>query len=228
MKYDWLLFDLDNTILNFDKAMDYAFHKTISDYQIPKDENHFSINHKINKACWADLEKGIITQDELRTLRMERFLLAINAEASPIEFSETYHFNLSDKIFYMENAKDFIEKWSKEFPMALVTNGLKEIQRTRLAKSDLGKYFKHIVISDEIGVAKPHTGFFDFVFEKIDFPKKEKTLIIGDSLSSDIRGGNDYGIHTCWLNLNGTVASENNLPTYEIKKLRELESIIFD
>ncbi len=225
MKYDWLLFDLDNTILNFDKAMDYAFHKTIADYEIPKKENHFSIYHKINKACWADLEKGIITQDELRTLRMKRFLIAVNSEVNPVDFSETYHLNLSDKIFFMENAKGLIEQWSQKFPMVLVTNGLKEIQRARLAKSDLTKYFQHIVISDEIGVAKPHAGFFDYVFEKINFPNKEKTLIIGDSLSSDIRGGNDYGIDTCWLNLHGKVALEDNQPTYEIKELSELETV---
>jgi len=225
-KYDWLLFDLDNTILNFDKAMDYAFHKTIADYHILKDENHFTIYHKINKACWADLEKGIITQDELRTLRMKRFLIAIDSDVSPIKFSETYHLNLSDKIFFMENAKGLIEKWSKEYPMVLVTNGLKEIQRARLLKSDLGKYFQHIVISDEIGVAKPHARFFDYVFEKINFPQKEKTIIIGDSLSSDIRGGNDYGIHTCWLNLNGKVAPEDNQPTYVIKKLSELQNVV--
>jgi 2-haloacid dehalogenase len=226
MKYDWLLFDLDNTILDFDQAMVFGFEKTINDFKIPFDENHFSIYQNINHGCWADLEKGIITQDELRTLRMERFLNHIDSTHNPIHFSVTYHGNLSAKIFWMDNAQSLIEAWSSQFKLALVTNGLKEIQRARLVKSDLEKHFHHVVISDEIGVAKPHAGFFDHVFDKINFPEKEKVMIIGDSLSSDIRGGNDYGIDTCWLNLNGKVAPEDNVPTFTIEKLEELQGII--
>ena len=226
MKYDWLLFDLDNTILDFDQAMVFGFEKTITDFQIPFDENHFSIYQKINHRCWEEMEKGKITQDELRTLRMERFLNHIGSSENSIAFSEMYHENLSAKIFWMEGAKSLIEDWSEQFKMALVTNGLKEIQRARLAKTDLEKHFQHIVISDEIGVAKPHRGFFDYVFEKIDFPKKEKVLIIGDSLSSDIRGGNNYGIDTCWINLKGKVAHEHNQPTFTIEKLDELGRVI--
>jgi len=227
MKYDWLLFDLDNTILDFDQAMVFGFEKTINDFKIPFDENHFSIYQKINHKCWTDLEKGIITQDELRTLRMKRFLDQIKSTQDPIRFSEIYHKNLSAKIFWMDNAESLIEDWSSQFKLALVTNGMKEIQRTRLAKSDLEKYFHQVVISDEIGVAKPHQGFFDHVFEKVNFPKKEKVIIIGDSLNSDIRGGNDYGIDTCWLNVNGKVAPKENMPTFTIEKLEELERIVF-
>lgn len=226
MNYDWLLFDLDNTILDFDKAMVFALKKTIEDHEIPENENHLSIYNAINKRCWADMEKGIITQDELRTLRMKRFLNHINVDKDPILFSETYHLNLSSKIFYLENAKVLLNKWSKQFPMALVTNGLKEIQRARLSKDELASHFQHIVISDEIGVAKPHKGFFDFVFEKINYPNKERVIIIGDSLSSDIKGGNQYGIHTCWLNTHGKEAPQHTQPTFEIKRLEELEEIL--
>ena len=226
MKYDWLLFDLDNTILDFDQAMVFGFKKTIVDFKITEDEEHFFIYNAINKRCWEDLEKGKITQNQLRTLRMERFLRHIGSNEDPLHFSERYHENLAAKIFWMDNAKPLIEDWSSQFKMTLVTNGLKEIQRARLAKTDLEKHFQHIVISDEIGVAKPNRGFFDYVFEKIDFPKKEKVLIIGDSLSSDIRGGNNYGIDTCWINLKGKVAHKHNVPTFTIEKLEELKGII--
>ena len=226
MKYDWLLFDLDNTILDFDKAMIFALKKTIADHEILENEDHLSIYQKINKRCWEDFENGVITQDELRILRMRRFLEFINVDKSPIVFAQDYHLNLSSEIFYLENSKMLLGRWSKQFALVLVTNGLKDIQRARVAKDDLEKHFHHIVISDEIGVAKPHTGFFDYVFEKINFPRKEKVMIIGDSLSSDIRGGNNYGIHTCWLNQNGRVAPEDNLPTFEIGRLEELTRII--
>ncbi|MFK8008471.1 MAG: YjjG family noncanonical pyrimidine nucleotidase [Saprospiraceae bacterium] len=226
MKYDWLLFDLDNTILDFDQAMVFGFNKTIADFDIPKNEEHFFIYDVINKRCWEDLEKGKITQDQLRTLRMERFLRHIGSTEDPFRFSEKYHENLSAKIFWMDGAKSLIEDWSEQFNLVLVTNGIKEIQRARLAKTDLRKHFQHIVISDEIGVAKPHRGFFDYVFEKIDFPKKEKVMIIGDSLSSDIRGGNNYGIDTCWINLKGKTAHAHNSPKFTIEKLEELKGII--
>jgi 2-haloacid dehalogenase len=226
MKYDWLLFDLDNTILNFDDAMVFGFDKTINDFDIPFDENYFSIYQKINHECWADLEKGIIIQDELRILRMERFLNHIDIDKNPIDFAETYHKNLSAKIFWMEDAKGLIEDWSGQYNMALVTNGMREIQRARLVKSDLEKHFRHVIISDEIGVSKPNIRFFDHVFEKIKFPKKDKVIIIGDSLSSDIRGGNDYGIDTCWLNMSERIAPKDNMPTFTIGKLKELKEIV--
>ena len=226
MKYDWLLFDLDNTILDFDQAMVFALKKTIAEHHIPEQEDHLTIYNKINKRCWEEMEKGIITQERLRTLRMERFLNHLEMDISPIQFSEAYHFHLANDIYFMPDAKELIEEWSAQFPLALVTNGLKEIQRTRLEKSDLEKHFQHIIISDEIGIAKPHQAFFDHVFEKIDFPKKEKVMIIGDSLSSDIRGGNDYGIATCWLNLQNKAIPEDNAPTFTIGNLGELRSVI--
>ena len=226
MKYEWLFFDLDNTILDFDKAMVYALKKTIADFQIAEDDQHLSIYSLINKQCWSDMEKGLISQTELRTLRMKRFLEAIDVDSNPVQFSEDYHSNLSSKIFYLDDAKILLENWSSQYRMILVTNGLKEIQRRRLEQDNLKNHFQHIVISDEIGVAKPHAAFFDYAFEQIGFPQKEKVLIIGDSLSSDIRGGNNYGIDTCWLNKGKKTAAEDDLPTFEIEKLADLEKII--
>ena len=226
MKYKWLFFDLDNTILNFDKGMVDALNKTIADYNIPTDENHLAIYSAINKRCWDDLEKKIITQDRLRTLRMERFLNHINSKADPVEFSVSYHKNLGSIIYYLENAEALIKEWSKNYNMVLATNGLKDVQRSRLALTNLPNYFEAIVISDEIGVAKPYKGFFDYAFDQIGHPPKEEVLMIGDSLSSDIAGGNRYGIDTCWLDQKGKAIPEHNQPTYVIKLLEDLRGIL--
>ena len=226
MKYKWLFFDLDNTILDFDKGMVHALNKTIVDYDIPKDENHLAIYSAINKKCWEDFEKKIITQNRLRLLRMERFLRHIKSDVDPLYFSESYHKNLGNVIYYLENAEALIKDWSKDYKMILATNGLKDVQRARLSLSELPQYFEAIVISDEIGVAKPYKGFFDYAFEQIGHPPKEEVLIIGDSLSSDIAGGNRYGIDTCWLDQKGKAVPHHNQPTYVIKKLEELKKIL--
>jgi len=225
-KYKWLFFDLDNTILDFDKGMIHALNKTIADFKIPEDENHLAIYSAINKRCWEDFEKKIITQDRLRTLRMERFLNHIQADKNPLHFSESYHKNLGSVIYFLENGESLVKDWSKDYKMVLATNGLKDVQRSRLSLTDLPNYFEAIVISDEIGVAKPYKGFFDYAFEQIGHPAKEEVLMIGDSLSSDIAGGNRYGIDTCWLDQKGKAIPEFNQPTYVIKSLEELNNII--
>lgn len=226
MQYDWLLFDLDNTILNFTKAMDYAFEKTLVDYEIPQDEPLMPVYKVINKQCWKELEEGLITQDELRYLRFERFIKRINSDINSTDFANSYHANLSDKIFWLENAQELIRKWSKKYNLALVTNGFKEIQRARLVKMDMDDCFKHIVISDEIGSSKPHQAFFDYTFSKIGKVDKERVIIIGDNPGSDIQGGMDYGIHTCWINANDNPLPEGIKPNYTIKKLSDLDQIL--
>lgn len=226
MKYDHLLFDLDNTILDFTSAMIFAFKKTIADHGIAEDEDHLKTYRKINKKCWDNLEKGNLKQGELRWLRMRLFLEKIESDVNSTQFTEAYHHNLSTNIFWVEDAQKLIAKWANQFNnLTLVTNGFTDIQKPRLEKSDLNQYFQHIIISDEIGVSKPHKGFFDYTFEKLNHPNKERTLIIGDNLGSDIRGGKDYGIHTCWLNPHvQNKANGKNKPTFMIRKLEELEN----
>jgi len=226
MQYDWLLFDLDNTILNFTKAMYYAFEKTLKDYGIESEEDLMTVYRPINMQCWKELEQGIITQDELRYLRIDRFLKAINAEVNSTDFADSYHANLSDKLFWMKDAQTLIPKWAKTYKLAMVTNGFKEIQRARLAKMNMDEYFEHIIISDEIGSSKPHQPFFDYTFSKIGKADKNRVLIIGDSLGSDIQGGSDYGIHTCWLNPSDKELPAHLNPTFVIKDLGDLDTIL--
>ncbi len=226
MQYDWLLFDLDNTILNFTKAMYYAFEKTLKDYNIVSEEDLMTVYRPINMQCWKELEQGTITQDELRYLRIDRFIKAINAGVNSTDFADSYHANLSDKIFWMKDAQTLIPNWARNYKLALVTNGFKEIQRARLAKMNMDGFFKHIIISDEIGSSKPHQPFFDYTFSKIGNVDKNRVLIIGDSLGSDIQGGSDYGIHTCWINPSEKESPEHLTPTFTIKGLEELDVIL--
>ena len=125
----------------------------------------------------------------------------------------------------LENAEEIVKWCSQRFELAIVTNGLASVQNPRFMNSDLRKYFKHIIISEEIGFAKPKRKFFDFTFEKFGNPKRETVIIIGDNLSSDVKGGLDFGIDACWFN---PTKAENNgiIPTFEISNLNELKKIL--
>jgi 2-haloacid dehalogenase len=110
--------------------------------------------------------------------------------------------------------------------MMIITNGLADVQRPRFARSAIGDCFADLVISEEVGAAKPHNRIFDIAFEKMQFPKQDEVLIIGDSLSSDIEGGNNYGIDTCWFNPQREPGNEEVEPTYEITALGELLGLV--
>lgn len=226
MKYDWLLFDLDDTILDFNEALNFAFYETLKKYEISSKEDLMPTYKKINRACWDALEEGTLSQNDLRHERIKRFLEAIGSDHDPAAYSTDFHLSLSANIYYVGNAESLLPQWSKSFNLAMVTNGFKDIQRPRIEKAELEKHFKHITISDEIGVSKPRRGFFDYTFKQINHPPKERVLIIGDSLGSDIKGGNDFGIDTCWFNHHGKKKPSDNSPTFAINKLEELDEII--
>ena len=121
-----------------------------------------------------------------------------------------------------DGAREVIECLSGQASLAMLTNGLSEVQRARIDRLGIVEYFDAIVISAEVGAAKPSTEIFDIVFEALDFPTKESALIVGDSLTSDMQGGANYGIATCWYNPNGQSIRQADLVDHEIGDLKEL------
>ena len=226
MKYEWLLFDLDDTILDFSASEHYALERTLQRLGISLNPTNFSIYKKNNRKCWDAFEAGTLPQAAINETRFSQFLIALDLpEVNAIELSNYYLQLLSEKAVFMEGAKALLDSYYQEYQLGIVTNGLKEVQRPKLEKNNLAHYFKLIVVSDEIGLAKPHSAFFDYAFAKMKFPPKEKVLIIGDSLNSDIKGGLNYGIDTCWYNPEKKKNTANVLPTYEINNLSDLNRL---
>ena len=129
-------------------------------------------------------------------------------------------------LYKMDGAIPLLNSLKPNYGMAVVTNGLKEVKRPQLSRPEIAHYFKAVIISEEIGVAKPHAGFFEHTFNAIGNPDKSKVLIVGDNLNSDIKGGNNYGIDTCWYNI-GSIQNDSAIkPTFEIRHLKELTSIL--
>jgi 2-haloacid dehalogenase len=224
MTYQWLLFDADNTLFDFNLAEVKALENAFLEFGYPYNGSTGDAYRLINLRIWEQLELGEITANELRTARFAQLFEAVGIQAEPEPFSKTYLRHLAHCGDLIDGAEALIQNLSQRYRLALITNGLSDVQRPRLAASPLQPYFETITISDELGVAKPDPGIFDAAFQQMGDPPKTAVLIIGDSLTSDMQGGLNYGIDTCWYNPENKLT---NLPvTYNIQKLEELQTIL--
>ena len=225
MKYKWLLFDLDGTLFDYDKGEEVAFIKTFDDFGLDYQDGYLKIYDAINKDLWKKFELGEIEVEKLKVERFELLLTQIDHNVDPAEFSKNYLVNLSNCTFLLDGVEELLRELEGKFNMMLITNGLKSVQRPRLKNSTINIFFEDIVISEEVGSAKPDSKIFDIAFKKMNNPLKDDVLMIGDSLTSDIAGGINYNLDTCWLN---TKALPGNglIPKYEIKNITELKNIL--
>ncbi|GIV32111.1 MAG: noncanonical pyrimidine nucleotidase, YjjG family protein [Saprospiraceae bacterium] len=226
-RYSWLLLDADDTLFDFRLAARAALQKTLTWAGLPFSEEARSIFERINLEVWESFERNEISVDRLRLERFERFLDVIGEFRNPAEMSRYYLTVLSQHAFLLPGAETFLEELRRRgVELVLVTNGLSEVQRPRIATSRLDRYFRHIVVSDEIGVSKPDAAFFEMTFEKMGQPSRSKVLMVGDSLSSDVGGGNGFGLHTCWFNPEGRQNLSVHNPTYEVRSYEEIMRIV--
>lgn len=227
MKYQWIFFDADDTLFDFKKSARHALSCTFEKFNIKPDPLYFQIYKDINNETWAAFERNEITAIELRYIRFERFMDAIGEYRDPAEMNSYYLQELSQTDFMIDGARALVEELlDNDHKLCLITNGLKEVQRPRIKKADFAHYFECIVVSDEIGVSKPDAGFFEHAFSGIGHPSKDEVIVVGDSLNSDIQGGNNFGLHTCWYNPSGNTNLTKHKPTYEIDRIKRLMEII--
>ncbi|MEW5958832.1 MAG: YjjG family noncanonical pyrimidine nucleotidase [Chloroflexota bacterium] len=221
MRYKWLLFDADGTLFDFERAEEMALQDTFVQLGQPFEAQYLAEYRQINHQIWLDFEQGRLSSEELKTRRFQALFEAIGLDYDPLDFSARYLSNLTQGTFLLDGAEETVRLLSSQFNLALITNGLKSVQRPRLEKSSIKPYFRAVIISEEVGAVKPDPQIFDIAFAQMNHPAKNEVLIIGDSLSSDIQGGRDYGLDTCWFNPerrpNGQVQC-----TFEIQKLAEL------
>jgi len=225
-KYDLLLFDLDETLLDFGAAERYAFSHLLNTFGISDDGALYGAYEQINKGTWAEYEQKLITADQIKILRFERFIQRFDLPFNAADMSAEYLKRLSEDHTEIPGAFDMIPSLATDFRLGLITNGLSQVQRPRIKNSGLEPYFEHIFISEEIGLSKPSLALFQMVFNSFDQPERDRTLMIGDSLSSDIKGGIDFGIHTCWFN--PKAYPQKLEPTFTITSLDQLPTLLYD
>jgi 2-haloacid dehalogenase len=226
MKYQWLLFDADGTLFDYDRAEAAALAGTFVQSGLDFEPACAQIYRRINADIWLEFERGAITAQRLRTRRFELLFAALGLSFDAEEFSARYLRNLGGETYLMAGAEDLIKGLYGRAGLVVVTNGLTDVQRSRLSRSSISRYLTDVVISEEIGAAKPDRRFFDIAFRRMGQPPKSDVLIVGDSLTSDIRGGSDYGIDTCWFNPGRLPRPAGLGIRYEIGKLREVRHIV--
>lgn len=227
MKYEIIIFDADETLFDFKKSEKDAFKNAMLEFNFKYDENyHLKIYQDINAAIWREFEEGLITQKVLKVDRFKRLSDALKVTFDENSFAKSYMKHLANASFLYEDSLALIEKLHENYKLTIVTNGLTDVQDKRIRKSTIAKYFENIVISEEILVSKPDPKIFEHSVNNINYTDKSKILMVGDSLTSDVQGGINFGIDTCWYNPNKVPNNTEFKPTYEINSLMELIDIL--
>ncbi|MGN0532261.1 MAG: YjjG family noncanonical pyrimidine nucleotidase [Eubacterium sp.] len=198
----YLLWDVDGTLLDFLTAERHSLKKAFVRFGLGECTDEKCRQYSaINIKYWQRLERGEVTKEQVLIGRFEEFL-ALNGitHVSPREFCQMYEDGLSDVITYIDDSLELLQQLSYDYKQYIVTNGALNVQTKKLAKSGFADVVDDVFISDKIGYEKPSREFFDYVINSIGNPDPTEVLIIGDSLTSDMAGGVNYGIHTCWYN----------------------------
>lgn len=226
MKYRWILFDADGTLFDYSKAEEQALEKTFVAFGLRFEADHLELYRRINHRVWLLLEGGEVTLSELKVRRFAQLLDAAGLEGDPATFSARYLKGLAEGTQLLDGAEPLVHGLRDRIGMVILTNGLKDVQRPRLAGAGFDGCFHDVVISEEVGAAKPDPEIFDVAFSRMGHPGKEEVLMVGDSLTSDIQGGSDYGIDTCWFNPEAKPPETEANITYEIRQLSEVVGIV--
>jgi 2-haloacid dehalogenase len=222
-QYRWLLFDADGTLFDYDRAERVALEQALVQIGVSFDPGYLTTYRRINQALWQGVEKGEITPGMVKVRRFELFLEAIRVAHSPTALSAGYLECLANCSELVEDAAAVLGALHGKYRIAILTNGLTVVQRGRLARSVIRHHISDIIISEEIGAAKPAKEFFDTAFARLGHPSKREVLMIGDGWASDIQGAVLYGIDACWYNPGRKPRPANVELTREIASLRELK-----
>ncbi|MFY0214216.1 YjjG family noncanonical pyrimidine nucleotidase [Bacillus cereus] len=225
-KYKTLLFDVDDTLLDFQKAEKVALRVLFEEKGIPLTDEIEARYKKINKGLWDAFEKGELLRNEVVNTRFSLLFKEYGEEVDGILFENNYRNYLEEGNQLMQGAFKFINQIQGEYELYIVTNGVSKTQDKRLRNAGLHSLFKDVFVSEDTGFQKPMKEYFDYVFERIPNFAPEEGLIIGDSLSADIKGGYVAGIDTCWFNPERKLNDSGIIPTYEVHNFEELEALL--
>lgn len=221
---EFLFLDLDDTILDFHKAERIALRKTLLAFGIDPTEEVLSRYHMINKSCWEKLEKGQLTRDQVVVRRYELLFEELGMDRDAAAVTELYSKNLAIGHYFLPGAEEAVKSLSKKYRLFLASNGTASVQAGRMTSAGLYPYFEKVYVSQEIGHNKPSIEYFEKCFDQIPDFDKSRAMMVGDSLTSDIQGGINAGIKTCWVNPEGKTGHIQ--ADYEIQSLAQLEALL--
>ena len=226
MKYEFLLFDADHTLFDFNKSEYFALKGALDFYSLPSSDEVIERYSVINIKYWKMLERGEIDKKSLMLARFVEFAKEYGFEDKAQGLSDLYMSNLAHQAQLFDGALEMVEKLSKKYRLFIITNGVKSTQDGRFGISPITKYFEKIFISEVIGFEKPHKEFFNAVASGIEGYNPEKAIVIGDSLSSDIKGAINSGLDCIWYNPQKKNAPEGWNITHTVVNFEEILEIL--
>jgi YjjG family noncanonical pyrimidine nucleotidase len=216
------LLDLDHTLFDTDSSEIAAFEETMAAAGVQDSHRYLSPYQEINLELWAAVERGEISPNVIRAGRFERLVAEQDLDADPLQMADDFVAGLGAHGELYQGVHEVLQHLSENASLAMVTNGLGEVQRTRIDRLGIGDYFDAVAISAEVGASKPDVEIFDFAFRSLGQPAKETAVMVGDNLLADIRGGIKYGIATCWYNPHRRPSNGMDQSDHEIEDLKEL------
>ena len=223
---EYLFLDLDDTILDFHKAERIALSKTLRDFGLEPTEAVLSRYHDINIWHWQQLEKGLMTRDQVLEGRFRTLFSELGHPVDAVAVTRAYERNLGIGHYFLPGAEDAVKALSQKYRLFLASNGTASVQHSRLTSAGLYPYFEKVFVSQEIGHNKPSKEYFDRCFSQIPGFDAEKAIMVGDSLTSDILGGIQAGMKTCWINPEHKPTREDIRPDYELESIAQLEALL--
>lgn len=224
--YSILLFDADNTLFNFDAGNRRAFSEVCRICHLPDTDELFHAYEAVNAEMWSAFDRAECTKDFLVVERFRLFLERAGLQADPVQCNKIHLSTLATNTVLLPHALEVCRTLAQTHSLYIVTNAVAAVQKARLAASDLRPYITDAFISEDAGASKPSVAYFDYVFSHIPGITRENCLLIGDSLSSDLQGANNYGIPCCWYNPRGLARPDGMRIDYEIRDLPELLPIV--
>ena len=226
MPYTTVLFDLDHTLMDSDASHDAAFDVTMRGIGVDDPQAVFEVFDRINQALWRRVERHEISPNEVKSLRFRRLLDELGLDGDPVEMGAQFAGGLTDHGELFEGAAGLLTELATRCRLALVTNGIGPVQRGRLDRLGLGDAFEVVSISGELGISKPGRAIFDHTLDELGVSDRNSTVMVGDSLVSDIQGGINAGLDTIWFNPGATVPPAGVAPTHEVAALESIAHLV--
>lgn len=225
-RYEYVLFDADNTLFDFDAAEHLALGETLERFGIPVTGENRAAYLAINRALWAACDRGEVERDALVVERFVRLLDRLGLEGDAAAMNDCYLDRLATHGRLLDGAEELCAALAPHCTLAIVTNGVTKAQKGRYGRSPVKRYIPHLFISQEMGVQKPQREFFDRALSALDVTDPRKAVVVGDSLSADIQGAVNAGLDSIWYDPKGLPAPATPAPTYIACSFGEIKALI--
>lgn len=223
MPYQWIIFDADETLFRFDAFR--GLQTLFADFGVHFTEQHYQDYQAVNQPLWQAYQDGQISARELQHRRFAHW--GAQLDISPGILNSAFIQTMADICQPLPGAHELLNALKGRVQMAIITNGFTELQQTRLERTGLATHFDALVISEQVGVAKPDKAIFDHALAAMGEPERRRVLMVGDNPHADIKGGQNAGLQTCWLNADGAPRPEGVKPDHEVASLSQLQALLF-